>query len=83
VCDAFLLLASAAASLLPHTSHLTPPYTLLHPLPPSSPTHTPSAGEVLEVAVACGAEAQEAAVDLILGKGCVRHLGPDDEPLIR
>jgi hypothetical protein len=41
------------------------------------------AGELLEVAVGCGAEAQASAVDLILGKGVVRPLAAEDEPIIR
>jgi hypothetical protein len=41
------------------------------------------AGELLEVSVGCGPEAQSAAVDLILGKGVVRPLTAEDEPIIR
>lgn len=41
------------------------------------------AGELLEVSIPCGTEAQAAAVDLILGKGCVRPLAPEDDAVIR
>lgn len=43
----------------------------------------PATGELLEVAISCGAEAQAAAVDLILGKGCVKPLGPEDDAVLK
>lgn len=64
---------------------LCPPHPHPHPLPPPNPpTHPPHLkGELLEVSISCGPEAQAAAVDLILGKGVVRPLVPEDDPVIR
>jgi hypothetical protein len=42
-----------------------------------------SAAELIEVAIAAGPEAQEAAVDLVLGKGMVRPPDAEDDDLLR